>query len=255
MLIALPQIVFTPTPPPLNEPQMPNPIQRQTGSGDPVRQRTTHPAQRDNVVPQKSMIRPAPMTNERAQKIRAEKARQAAFVLSLQGPRPDPAMHSRCDILEQDVVPVVGAEIPLLRTTNTPPDGNCLFHAFAKVIGRETQTHLKIREVVVQYMRRNWEDFIRFNPDRGLYEDEAVAWKAYLAKMARPGEFGDQLEIQAFCRAYRVKLSILKRDVGGKRLRWTHHKDCPGAEQSFWLFNENEHYENLVSPEMFLTEA
>ncbi|KUJ16522.1 OTU-domain-containing protein [Mollisia scopiformis] len=116
-----------------------------------------------------------------------------------------------------------------LKTTSIRGDGNCLFRALSEQIYGDQTRNSEIRAKVVQYMKANPGDFkpfisvetgggFRRNPKRknaaagdltGPSESERdQAWEDYLVRMARNGEYGDNLEIRAFTEAYTVDVRV-----------------------------------------------
>ena len=64
-----------------------------------------------------------------------------------------------------------------------PSDGNCLFHA----LGHPNMSHTAVRRAVVMHLRVNWDVYKPFVDD-----------EAYLERMARNGEWGDELALRAY---------------------------------------------------------
>lgn len=108
--------------------------------------------------------------------------------------------------------------------------GNCLFSALSDQIYGHQDKHSEIRQTVVQFMRDNRSQFIKFVPvheyrrnpkrkntaapsssigARAATEDEQnSAYDTYLASMARGGTYGGHLEIQAFSTSYNTDVKI-----------------------------------------------
>jgi hypothetical protein len=65
-----------------------------------------------------------------------------------------------------------------------PRDGNCLFHG----LGYPHMHHAAVRHAVVAHLRLHWDEYAPF-VDEG---------SDYLVRMARDGEWGDELVLRAF---------------------------------------------------------
>ncbi|KAI9801758.1 MAG: hypothetical protein M1825_003130 [Sarcosagium campestre] len=120
-----------------------------------------------------------------------------------------------------------------LYAAETGGNGNCLFNALSDQIYGNQDHHRDIRAQVIEYMREHasyYKQFVdvnagqRRNPKRknaGAFsspvqvptaEQIEGVFEAHLTRMARGGEYGDNLEITAFSEAYRVDVSIQQRD-------------------------------------------
>lgn len=128
-------------------------------------------------------------------------------------------------------------EFPLLEdnglyAAQTSGDGDCLFHALSdQLYGHENSYH-DIRMRVVEHLRSHksyFEAFIGVSPARRAPRRRAAAnskadlvthsqdeidkaFEHRLQRMQKSGFFGDNLEIQAFAREYRVNVKIYQRD-------------------------------------------
>lgn len=116
-------------------------------------------------------------------------------------------------------------------------DGNCLFNALSDQLYGHQQAHWEIRERTVEYMRDHASEFkafisvnpgggVRRNPKRknvGAYStpysqqaptEEQIdeTFNRHLDTMAKGGTWGDNVEVQAFARAYNVTVKIYHRD-------------------------------------------
>nr|POE51830.1 otu domain-containing protein 3 [Quercus suber] len=115
--------------------------------------------------------------------------------------------------------------------------GNCLFNALSDQIYGEQRYHAAIRARVIEYMREHavhYKQFInvhpgggvRRNPKRktaGAYSSPASfippssadidrVFDNHLQTMARGGVYGDNMEISAFCSAFKTDVKIYQRD-------------------------------------------
>ncbi|KAJ2814980.1 2-oxoglutarate dehydrogenase E1 component, partial [Coemansia furcata] len=85
-------------------------------------------------------------------------------------------------------------------------DGNCLFRALADQTDGTSDTHLRHREAVCDYMCRHPDEFAPFL-------DETCSFDRYADNMRRPGVFGGNMELVAFARNYRVDIKVYQ--LGG----------------------------------------
>ncbi|ORY30166.1 OTU-like cysteine protease-domain-containing protein [Naematelia encephala] len=127
---------------------------------------------------------------------------------------------------------------PTYHTNWIKGDGNCLFAAFAKALGRGT--HSEMRSTAVHWIGDNQVDFIDFVPGG---HDQAL--KKYLEKMSQQGVWGDYLTLGALCEAYKVHVHVLKRGHKGD-FTWMEVGDKDKCKTEFWLYLNNHHYENLL---------
>ncbi|KAH8678781.1 hypothetical protein BGZ60DRAFT_428603 [Tricladium varicosporioides] len=112
-------------------------------------------------------------------------------------------------------------------------DGNCLFNALSDQIYGNQSRHKEIREKVIEHLRENaawYKQFINVEPGGGQRrnpkrknvgassssfshkgptpEEIDAAFEGHLARMARGGTYGDNMEIRAFSKAYDTDVRI-----------------------------------------------
>jgi hypothetical protein len=113
--------------------------------------------------------------------------------------------------------------------------GNCLFNALSDQVYGDQNRHAEIRQVTIQHMRENPDQFKPFltvgagqrrNPKRknaggfsstfafarATEAETDAAYEAHLTQMARGGTWGDNIEIQAFAQAYNTDVKIYHAD-------------------------------------------
>jgi len=73
------------------------------------------------------------------------------------------------------------------------PDGNCLFRAVSEAVYGDDGMHDALRELCVQYMRKERSHFSRY-----VTED----FEAYLARKAQPSVHGNNVEMHALCELF-----------------------------------------------------
>ncbi|KAJ2162017.1 2-oxoglutarate dehydrogenase E1 component [Coemansia sp. RSA 552] len=80
-------------------------------------------------------------------------------------------------------------------------DGNCLFRSLADQVDGTSDTHLRHRDSVCDYLLRHRGDFEPFM-------DEHSPFDRYVGNMRQPGVYGGNLELVAFARNYRVDIKV-----------------------------------------------
>lgn len=88
-----------------------------------------------------------------------------------------------------------------LRSRDIIGDGACQFRAVADQLFQDQELHLKVREIAVEQLRC----------EAGRYAGFAVgeSYEEYVARMAEPHTWGDNLSLQALADAYFVQVCIL----------------------------------------------
>lgn len=119
---------------------------------------------------------------------------------------------------EQQVA-ALGARIAIMA-----PDGNCVFRALADQLRGRPQDHGEIRQLIVDFMEENEEDFAPFVED-----DEK--WADYVPRMRNDGEWGGQQEMCAASRCFRINVVIHQLD--GPRLEIADKPTAPTVHMSF----------------------
>ncbi|ODV91410.1 hypothetical protein CANCADRAFT_32064 [Tortispora caseinolytica NRRL Y-17796] len=84
-------------------------------------------------------------------------------------------------------------------------DGNCLFRALSDQLYGDESRHKGLRKAIVKYMEVHSEYFRPFVEGVHRRRD---GWVAYLRRMARERTYGDNLEIVACSRLYKVDVAI-----------------------------------------------
>ncbi|KAL8918856.1 MAG: hypothetical protein Q9208_007113 [Pyrenodesmia sp. 3 TL-2023] len=168
---------------------------------------------------------------------------------------------------------VVKSEFPLLKAAGlyvvpTEGNGNCLFHALSDQLYGDQSKHKEIREAVIQSMRDNGDEYKYFlvvhpgggsrrNPKRknaGTFStkfnaeqqvsasDVNAVFEGHLARMAKGGSYGDNMELVAFAKAFRVDVTIYKSE-------WAYHikaeGDSSGLPNLHIAYHTYEHYSSV----------
>ena len=180
--------------------------------------------------------------------VKAKMSKEWLFALSLQGP-PPPAPHgTRGNVPRETVNIILRCASLVYATSSIAKDGNCMFSAFAMGLGDTLDTPALVRKTAIRWMGSHSENFLPFIPFEE--EGQVEAFRNYLQKMSQPGEWGDNLVLQALCKAYKVKVSVLKKRENGTMM-WTHWGDSQW-QKCFWLYLANNHYENLYPDELLV---
>ena len=95
-----------------------------------------------------------------------------------------------------------------LRVEETPKDGNCMFHALATQIRRTGLdiSHSELRARIVQYLNVN-----RCSTNGSDLSDwvQGGNFDNYLSRMARDGEWGDEIILVAVSNMFNVEITII----------------------------------------------
>ena len=119
-----------------------------------------------------------------------------------------------------------------------------MFAAFAKASNGTQTTHMAVRRTAIDWAKNNTQFIEPFLPT----DEDTVGnpVKLYLAKMSMAGEWGDNLMLEALCRAHGVSVAVLKK-LDEHRFTWMNAGEGGEEIRRIPLFLENHHYENLVT--------
>lgn len=131
---------------------------------------------------------------------------------------------------------------PTFKTNWTKGDGNCMFIAFARAYPKP-MFHTEVRGRAVQWIRAHPEDFVPFLPFRGGVQ---MTLDQYLGHMSQDGIWGDNLMLQAACKALLVTAMVLKKE--NKAFTWMGVNHQPPERTVLWFYLTRYHYENLLLP-------
>lgn len=132
----------------------------------------------------------------------------------------------------------------MLHTTTTPKDGNCMFHAYARaLVGRATAAEL--RRIVVEQVAREPDRWSPFISDNQPGQPDTTPISRYLKNMAKDGEWGDHICLTVLGEHFDADVHVVKVKNSG-RLGVNSVVNRGLARHVFWLYLENDHYENLV---------
>ncbi|KLT38548.1 hypothetical protein CC85DRAFT_252799 [Cutaneotrichosporon oleaginosum] len=117
-----------------------------------------------------------------------------------------------------------------------------MFHAFAKAWPNPI-FHTEVRGKAIEWMRSHPQDFVNFLPFR---HGKQLTLDTYLHEMAQDGCYGDNLTLQAVCKAFSVTVMVLKDE--NHQFSWMGVNDHPPQRRVFWFYLHRYHYENLLLP-------
>ncbi len=118
-----------------------------------------------------------------------------------------------------------------------------MFHAFAKAWPNPI-FHTEVRAKGVEWIRSHPQDFVDFLPFRRGVQ---LTLDAYLREMSEDGCYGDNLMLEAVCRAFCVTAMVLKEE--DHQFRWLGVNDLVPQRRVLWFYLHRYHYENLLLPQ------
>lgn len=87
-----------------------------------------------------------------------------------------------------------------LRVRSIPPDGNCLFSAFADQLSGKRRCHPRLRQQAVEYLSKHKREIKPFLGD--------ISYSTMLNELAESGTYGDHLSIVALARVKHVDVIV-----------------------------------------------
>jgi hypothetical protein len=116
-----------------------------------------------------------------------------------------------------------------------------MFAAFANALGGIANNHKNMRRKAITWARQNQDHFAPFIP-----EEYGGSVNRYLQEMAKLKVYGDNLMLEALCRAHGVAVAVLNVAPGTGEMAWTLVGEENGGGR-LGLYLAGEHYENLVT--------
>ncbi|WCJ19767.1 Cysteine proteinases superfamily protein [Euphorbia peplus] len=111
-------------------------------------------------------------------------------------------------------------------------DGNCQFRAVSDQVFSCPEYHKKIRKDVVKQLKDN----------RGLYESYVpMKYKLYCQKMAKSGEWGDHVTLQAAADKYAAKVTLITSFENDCFIDILPRLDLPKCEFRLSFWSEAQH--------------
>lgn len=156
------------------------------------------------------------------------------------GPITVKLLPARFQVPHRDTLVQLATTPRLFRTQFVDGDGNCMFAAFANAFGGIANTHKTMRREAIKWARQNQDFLAPFIPEEF---DGSV--NRYLQDMAKLKVYGDNLMLEALCRAFEVSVAVLNVAPGTGEMAWTLVGENTGTGR-LGLYLGGEHYENLV---------
>ena len=115
-------------------------------------------------------------------------------------------------------------------------DGNCQFSALSDQLYHTPAYHKHVRKYVIYHLVRN--------PDAYMHFVCGESWTAYLKRMAKPGEWGDHLTLQAAANVYGIQINLLTSYAEQAYIEVQPKVRC--SERILWLtFMAEVHYNSI----------
>ena len=121
-------------------------------------------------------------------------------------------------------------------------DGNCMFRAMAYHLTGNQDLHMEVRMKAINWLQRN-PGILAF----AAHGDGHFSAATYLANMAKPGMWGDEIMIMAIAQAYDVSIMVYSgRDPQtGEYHATTYPHNATGPHCGLWHLTRSQHYELL----------
>lgn len=121
-------------------------------------------------------------------------------------------------------------------------DGNCQFRALSDQLFRDDgEHHEEVRAVVVEHLTKHSDDYAPYCAPLDINE--------YVRRMAQPGEWGDNITLQACADAYGVDINVLTSymDAGFIEIQPSGGSQSSSSPRSLWIsFFAEVHYNSIL---------
>eukprot|EP00966_Prymnesium_polylepis_P219979 5089010-Prymnesium_polylepis.1 len=125
-------------------------------------------------------------------------------------------------------------------------DGACMFRAVADQLWGKQERHAEVRQRAIETLRAQRDHFAPFVPDDESFEQ-------YLRRLSQPGEWGDNLMLQALASAFGVDINLVTTFPDAKIVRVETAAGGGAAAQhprQLWLgFYADVHYVSVSADE------
>ena len=124
-------------------------------------------------------------------------------------------------------------------------DGNCMFRAMSfHLFGKQTR-HLTVRTNAIAWLKANMDILHAF----AAQGDGHFSADQYLDRMAKPGEWGDEIMLMAITQAYQVSIMVNSGydDATGDFIATVYPHDASGPHCGLMFLANSQHYE-IVFP-------
>lgn len=121
-------------------------------------------------------------------------------------------------------------------------DGNCLFRAMAHHLYGNQSLHIEVRRSAIEWLEHN-PGLLKF----AAQGEGHFSASAYLANMAKPGEWGDEIMLMAISQAYHASIMVFfGQDASTSGFNSTvYPHDAPGPHYGLMHISKMQHYELL----------
>jgi len=118
-------------------------------------------------------------------------------------------------------------------------DGNCTFRAAAYLLFGSQNEHLKLRQLVADYLEKEESHFKDFMPTC------ETSYKEYVNKIRTNATWGDEIEIAAISEIFTKKIEIYKRNGNFLNLLNTCNDQIIGDGEPLRLLYSGNHYDAI----------
>eukprot|EP00123_Amoebidium_parasiticum_P009577 comp19565_c0_seq1/m.22974 comp19565_c0_seq1/g.22974 ORF comp19565_c0_seq1/g.22974 comp19565_c0_seq1/m.22974 type:complete len:185 (-) comp19565_c0_seq1:122-676(-) len=124
-------------------------------------------------------------------------------------------------------------------------DGNCQFRALAHQIYGSQDFHQGVRQALVNYMEAHSEMF-------SFYFDGPAGFRAYLDRMQKPGEWGDEITLNAACNCFCVEIRVFtsSQSQSSWLLKYVPNSASKNSRLCTLSYIEPIHYNSVVPVQM-----
>lgn len=126
-----------------------------------------------------------------------------------------------------------------MTSTKIGDDGNCQFRAVSHELFGTQEHHGMVRERIAALLWRSKDQYA------GFFEGDQ--WSDHVKRLQQPGEWGDELSLQACAEAFGVRVHIISSESENWYLVYEPTKGlAPNAREIFLTYVAPVHYESLV---------
>jgi len=122
-------------------------------------------------------------------------------------------------------------------------DGNCMFRAMAYHLTSSQANHMEVRMKALHWLQCNPDILLAF----AAQGDGHLSAAAYLANMAKPGTWGDEIMLMAIAKAYNVSIMVFSGidPLTGDQHATVYPHDAEGLQYGLYHLARSQHYELL----------
>ena len=119
-------------------------------------------------------------------------------------------------------------------------DGNCQFRALSHQLYGTSSHHRAVRAALCEHLRREAASFEVWCAEEGGLD-------AYVARMERDGEWGDELTLSAAANHFGVTLHVLTSDAEHFYIRYPAGSCSAVEKHAFLLYRSPVHYDSFTA--------